>query len=229
MKVIEINLLPEELRPAPLVRWLPPYLALLYSLAVFLILWSFFSFHGKIASLRSDIASIQQSLEALKPFDEAYEVAKEGFKELEDMKRIFNVLDAHYVDWPLFLAKLNSLVPPNIWLTSVDTQVLKSEVRASEEKEKEKKESKSKKKERVMLMHEGSIEISGSTRVPDMSPISGFIENLRSDPFFIAPRLSSAAFTSLNRARYDFVIVTRVKHPEEEKKQAQNEHEEEKG
>ncbi len=206
-KTFDINLLPPEFRPAPAVRWLPPYLALVYSLAVFILIWAVASHFAKVGSLKADIESLDKSIKALAPFEKAYDEVKSSASEMDEIKKIFNALEAQYIDWPLFLTNLHRLVPESVWLTSVSGQVIKTESIIVLEKEKAepaeaptatpataKGASKlKKKKEKIYAVHKANFTIEGSTVGQTLNPISVFLDRLKSDPYFANSTLISTA------------------------------------
>lgn len=176
---IDINLLPPEFRPAPPVRWTPPYLALLYSLGLFLILWFIFYSYEQVSAKRAEIDSLETLITSLKPIEEAYDASRDAVSSLEDVKTLFAYLDTHYVDWPIFLSHLQPQVPSQIWLASATTEVVKTGQKTGE----------GGKKETVILEHEGKITVEGYVNGYPVLPIATFLNNLRQDPYFVDPRL----------------------------------------
>jgi len=229
---IELNLLPVEYRPAPAVRWLPPYLALLYSILAFGLAWIVISRFVAVASLRGEIDSLNKSISTLKPFEESYERAKQSAVELEKLKKLFNVLEAHYVDWGFYLERMGSLVPDGVWLTSITGDLVATETVTTEEPAKEKPKEGEKtatatptqKKEKVMAVHKGMLTIKGTVGGNDLSPVSIFIDNLRKDSNFLKPYLSSAALEEEEGVqKYVFTVTAYVIIPEEQVKQEEKE------
>jgi len=198
---IDINLLPPEFRPAPPVRWTPPYLALLYSLGLFLILWFIFHSMAHLTAKRDEIADVQREISTLKPFEEAYDAGRQAVSTLEEVRTLFAYLDYYYVDWPVFLSQLQPHVPSQVWLTAFAAEVLRTgQVKGKGEK-----------KETVMLEHEGKILIEGNVNGYPLLPIATFLNNLRQDPYFVDPRLEKTLLkeqeSSVSRS---FGIVTQV-------------------
>ncbi|OPX22852.1 MAG: hypothetical protein B1H03_03320 [Planctomycetales bacterium 4484_113] len=198
---IDINLLPPEFRPAPPVRWTPPFLALLYSLGLFLILWFIFHSMADLTAKREEIASVKNTIKMLKPFEEAYDASQDAVSTLENLKTLFAYLDTHYVDWPLFLRHLQPHVPAQVWLTAASSEVLKTaQVRG-----------KGAKKETVSLEHEGKITIEGSVNGYPLLPIATFLSNLRQDPYFVNPMLLGTRLEETEAmASRSFIITTKV-------------------
>ncbi len=225
---IDINLLPPEFKPAPAVGWLPPFLALIYSLTAFLIIWLVISHFVKVGALRSDIKSLEQSVKSLEPFETVYDQVKVAASDMESLKKVFNALDAHYLDWPIFLVKLDALVPESVWLTSVKGLVIETEQVevVQEPKQDEKKPAPAtgarkkvtKKKEKVMVVHRGDLTIEGKTSAQNLEPVSLFLDRLRKDEYFVDPVLETADLeeqTDENLpTRYVFRIRTSVSIPE---------------
>ena len=231
---IELNLLPVEFRPAPAVRWLPPYLALLYSILAFGLAWVLISHFVAVTSLREEIRSLNKSISTLKPVEESYEKTKQSVAELEKLKKLFNVLEAHYVDWGFYLERMDSVVPSGVWLTSVTGDLVATESVMVEQPAKEKPQEKektttttttpTKKKEKVMAVHKGVLTIKGTVAGNDLSPISVLLDNLRKDANFLNPYLLSAVLEEEEGIqRYFFTVTTYVIIPEEQLKQEEKE------
>lgn len=236
---IDINLLPPEFRPAPAVRWLPPYLAFVYSIGAFLLLWVIFAHFAHVNSLKTDVKSLEKSVASYKPFEEAYEKSKLAIQDLEKLKKVFNALEATYVDWPLFLRKLEGKVPSGVWLTSISAQTIESETKEIIEKPKPApagaaaqpaaaEAEAAPKKEKTLAVHKGKLVIEGNTALADLVLVSKFLENLREDPFFVEPVLQSTRVEEEEeggRRYYSFSVSTNLILPEEqgEKKQSSSE------
>ena len=198
---LDINLLPPEFRPAPPLRWTTPYLALLYSLAVFLVMWFAFHSYAEVVGVRSEVNEVAKRVESLKMYERAYDESQQAVESLGQVKTLFAYLDSGYVDWPIFMRKLQPYVPSQVWLTSTASEVLKTEDRRS----------KSGKREKVTLEHAGSITISGQVNGYLLLPIATFLNNLRQEPYFVNPVLLDTKLEEqTDSASRSFIITTRV-------------------
>ncbi len=121
---LDINLLPPEFQPQPALRWHPIYLALLYSLSLFLVLFVVISNMNRIHKVEAQIETANDSIQRLQPFSDAYDMAQESIKSLESLKQLFVYLDGQYVDWPLFFHHLKPNVPQGVWLKTVKADVV---------------------------------------------------------------------------------------------------------
>jgi hypothetical protein len=113
---LDINLLPPEFRPQPAVRWHPIYLAILYSLAVVLLLWVGFSSLNRVKAIEGRISKAEQEINNLKVFADAFDTAEQSVRTFDNLKRLFVYLDQHYVDWPLFFHHLEPNLPGGVWV-----------------------------------------------------------------------------------------------------------------
>lgn len=214
---LDINLLPPEFRPQPAVRWHPIYLAVLYSLAIVLLLYLGFSSMNRVKALEGRISKAEQEIGNLKVFADAYDAAERSVRSLDNLKRLFVYLDQHYVDWPLFFHHLEPNLPKGVWISSVECKAVttpppKKKARqpaaegagkeaqgtteATEAKEGGAKAPEPKAKEGYTAegvpLHTGEIMLEGSMSGYDLMPLSILLKNLQNDPYFVEPYVLSS-------------------------------------
>lgn len=202
---LDINLLPPEFLPQPAIRWHPIYLALLYTLSIFLVLYVGLMCLDRIRSLETEIEEVQAEVTRLQPFAKAYDQAEESVKSLEDLKRLFVYLEKHYVDWPLFLYYLEPNLPDGIWLTEIKSDVV-TEAPAAKKKPAPPATLEEAGAEPgaeaapagppapappapAAPLHTGEITLQGMVNGYSLLPISTLIKNLQDDPYFTDPYL----------------------------------------
>jgi len=200
---LDINLLPPEFRPQPAVRWYPIYLAVLYSLAVVLLLWVGFSSLNRVKALEGRITRAEREIDNLKVFADAYDAAERSVRTFDNLKRLFVYLDQHYVDWPLFFKHLEPNLPRGVWIetvecVSVTTTPKKKKPRlsaAAEDEEGKEKPAEAKAQgytSEGVPLHTGEITIEGTINGYDLMPLSILLENLQEDPYFLEPYILSS-------------------------------------
>lgn len=224
---LDINLLPPEFLPQPAIRWHPIYLALLYTLSIFLVLYVGIACLDRIKGLEIEIEEVQAEISRLQPFAQAYDQAEESVKSLENLKRLFVHLEKHYVDWPLFLYHLEPNLPDGIWLTEIKSDVV-TEAPAAKKKPAPAKTGET--EETVEgappkpappapgpPLHTGEITLQGMVNGYSLLPISTLIKNLQDDPYFNEPYLLGSELQEEEEGvvRW-FEISVRVEVPEPE-------------
>jgi hypothetical protein len=222
---LDINLLPPEFLPQPAIRWHPIYLAILYTLSIFLAIYVGLMCFDRISRLEGQIDDTQTEIARLKPFADAYDQAEESVKSLGDLKRLFVYLEKNYVDWPLFLYHLEPNVPDGIWLTEVRSEVVtetpaaprKPAPAASLEEAAGEGEQPAPEPKVSAPLHTGEIILQGMVNGYSLLPISGFIRNLQHDDYFLDPYLLGSELEEEDDGvvRW-FEISLRVKVPEAE-------------
>ena len=202
---LDINLLPPEFLPQPAIRWHPIYLALLYTLSIFLVLYVGLMCLDRIKGLEAEIEEVQAEVTRLQPFAQAYDQAEESVKSLEDLKRLFVHLEKHYVDWPLLLYHLEPNLPDGIWLTEIKSEVVtkapvakKKPAPAATQEEGEAAPGAAAEVAGPPTppppasgppLHTGEITLQGMVNGYSLLPISTLIKNLQDDPYFTGPYL----------------------------------------
>ncbi len=225
--------------PQPAIRWHPIYIAALYGLSIFLMLYVVMSSIHRVNDLTLKMQDKEAIVERLKPFSEAYTQAEQSTKSLEDLKRLFVYLDQHYVDWPLFFHRLEPNLPKDIWLTAVGSSAVTTAPTAKKKEkvaptlagespeeaaEKAKQEESSKAKATAAAakkagttaegvpLHTGEIIIEGMVNGYALTPIHDLIKNLQEDPYFIDPYMVESALEEQEEGVVrTFKLVVRVK------------------
>ena len=194
---LDINLLPPEFRPQPAVRWYPIYLAVLYSLAVVLLLWVGFSSLNRVKALEGRITRAEREIDNLKVFADAYDAAERSVRTFDNLKRLFVYLDQ------LFFKHLEPNLPRGVWIetvecVSVTTTPKKKKPRlsaAAEDEEGKEKPAEAKAQGYTSAgvpLHTGEITIEGTINGYDLMPLSILLENLQEDPYFLEPYILSS-------------------------------------
>jgi len=180
------------------IRWHPIYLALLYTLSIFLVLYVGLACHNRIKVLEADIEEVQAEITRLQPFAQAYDQAEESVKSLDALKRLFVYLEKHYVDWPLLLYHLEPNLPDGIWLTEIKSSVVTeapvvkkkpAPAKTGEAGETEGGTPKPAPPAPGPPLHTGDITLQGMVNGYSLLPISTLLKNLQDDPYFTEPYL----------------------------------------
>jgi hypothetical protein len=230
---LDINLLPPEFQPQPSVRWHPIYLAAMYSITLVLVIYFVMLSFNRVKKLEAEVATVNDNVKKLQPFAGAYDKAEQSVKSLENLKQLFVYLDAQYVDWPLFFYHLEPNLPKGVWLTSADAEVV---TKAPEKKAAPAAASapaapaaggakaapatpatpKAAPTAPQPPLRTGDIVLEGRINGYSLTPLSTFLKNLQSDPYFITTYLQDSAIdeaeTGVTRT---FKIVVRVKDPKQ--------------
>jgi len=218
---LDINLLPPEFLPQPAIRWHPIYLALLYTLSIFLVLYIGLACLNHIKRLEIDIEQAQVEIARLKPFADAYDKAEAPVKSMENMKRLFIYLERQYVDWPLFFHHLQPNMPKGIWLVQVESSaVTKSPITKKKAKRTGDDKAAGKASEPEVKgppKHTGDVTLQGMVNGYSLLPLSTLIKNLQDDPYFTDPYLLDSDLQENEEGvvRW-FEMSVRVKLPEED-------------
>jgi len=213
---LDINLLPPEFLPQPAIRWHPIYLALLYTLSIFLVLYVGFACLDRINRLEGEIDHAQGEVARLKKFADAYDKAEAPVKSLENMKRLFVYLENSYVDWPLFFHHLQPNMPKGVWLVQVESSAVTKAPTTTKKKARTTEEgAKSEPEVKGPPEHTGDVTLQGMVNGYSLLPLSILIKNLQDDPYFTDPYLlgSNLEESEDGVVRW-FELSVRVKVPE---------------
>jgi Tfp pilus assembly protein PilN len=186
-----------------------------------------------VKKLEADITAANDSIKSLQPYADAYNKAEQSVKSLENLKQLFVYLDAEYVDWPIFFYHLEPNVPKGVWLTTVNAEVV---TKAPEKKTappapapapapagggKAAPAPATPATPATPAVPEpplrtGDIVLEGRINGYSLAPLSAFLKNLQSDPYFMATYLQDSAIdeaeTGVTRT---FKIIVRVKDPKQ--------------
>jgi Tfp pilus assembly protein PilN len=232
---LDINLLPPEFQPQPSVRWHPIYLAALYSITLFLVVYFVLMSLNHVKKLEAEIATVNESVTSLQPFADAYDKAEQSVKSLENLKQLFVYLDAQYVDWPMFFYHLEPNLPKGVWLTAANAEVV---TKAPEKKAAPapapapapatpaKGGSAAPATPATPPVPEpplrtGDIVLEGRVNGYSLTPLSTFLKNLQADPYFSATYLQDSALEEDEKGvTRSFKIIVRVKDPKQAAEEA---------
>ncbi len=225
---LDINLLPPEFQPQPSVRWHPIYLALLYALSTLAVVVVGVTCQTRIAKLEANIGTANENIARLQPFSDAYDMAHDSIKSLENLKTLFVYLDGQYVDWPVFFHHLKPNIPQGVWLKTVKADVV---TKAPEAPKKAPAPPPAQGANAPAApaapatpppppsapappLRTGNIVIEGLISGYSLLPLSAFLKNLENDPFFVKSFLQES---NLNEdeagVTRTFRVIVRVKDP----------------
>jgi len=228
---LDINLLPPEFQPQPSVRWHPIYLALLYAISLLAVVVVGVMCQTRIHTLEANIGTANENIQRLQPFSDAYDMAHDSIKSLENLKTLFVYLDGQYVDWPIFFHHLKPNIPQGVWLKTVKADVVTKALEAP-------------KKAPTPPpapaqggnapaapaapatpppppsapsppLRTGDIVIEGLINGYSLLPLSAFLKNLQNDPYFVEAFLQESNLSEEEQkgVTRSFRVIVRVKDP----------------
>jgi hypothetical protein len=227
---LDINLLPPEFQPQPALRWHPIYLALLYALSMLAVVVVGVTCQTRITKLEAQIGTTNENIARLQPFSDAYDMAHDSIKSLENLKQLFVYLDGQYVDWPLFFHHLKPNIPQGVWLKTVKAEVVTKapDVPTPAPAPAPAPPAKGEKAPAAPAtppppppapappLRTGDIVIEGLINGYSLIPLSEFLKNLQDDPYFVESFLQES---NLNEDEVGvtrtFRVIVRVKDPKQ--------------
>lgn len=187
---VRLNLLPQEYRPAPTITVFPFIFGITVGLAILFMLITFILNQAKAEGLKVKIATTQSEIDRLKPAVSEYDGLMAAMSDLDKRKAMFAYLDRGYVDWAEFIVNLAPLVPENVWLFELKSQT------------------------DTKLLNTAEVTISGRTADKRILPISFFMKNLESVPYFTDISFSESTIQFIEeRALQQFGINVNVRSP----------------
>lgn len=225
---LDINLLPPEFQPQPTVRWHPIYLTLLYALSLLAVIVVGVMCQTRIAKLEANIGTANANIARLQPFSDAYDMARDSIKSLENLKTLFVYLDGQYVDWPVFFHHLKPNIPEGVWLKTVKAEVVTKapEVPApapapapaapaqGEDAPAAPAAPPPPPSAPTPPLRTGDIVIEGLINGYSLLPLSAFLKNLKNDPFFVDSFLQESNLNEDEKGvTRTFRVIVRVKDP----------------
>lgn len=187
---VRLNLLPAEYRPAPTITIFPFIFGVTVGLAILFMLITFILTNGKMESLKSRITTTEAELEHLKPAVSEYDKLMTAMSSLDKKKAMFAYIDRGYVDWAEFIVNLAPLVPEKVWLYELKSQT------------------------DPKLENTAKVTILGRTADGKILPISFFMKNLESVPYFSQVSFAESTFQFMDeKSIQDFSLTVQVKTP----------------
>jgi len=123
VNMIDINLLPEELRPRP--RNPLPYLTTI-ALAAAVVLYCLISFAGNwrtISVFHNDIARLDEQIDAVRESAEAVKKLEIENRSLSNKQVAISTIMSDRIVWSKVLNNLAQLVPDDVWLSDLKEDV----------------------------------------------------------------------------------------------------------
>ena len=229
---LDINLLPPEFQPQPALRWHPIYLTLLYTLSLLAVVVVGVYCQGRINNLEAQIGTANENIARLQPFSDAYDMAHDSIKSLENLKTLFVYLDGQYVDWPVFFHHLKPNIPQGVWLKTVKADVVTKAPEAPTQAPAPAPAPAPAKGGNAPAapatpppppsapsppLRTGDIVIEGLINGYSLLPLSAFLKNLENDPYFVESFLQESNLNEDETAGVtrSFRIIVRVKDPKQ--------------
>lgn len=119
---LDINLLPPEMQPGPVVRYAVVINTILIGLTVaFLIVDSFLGV-TKMASLKRDLDTKQEQIRSKASIVSDYNELTKIQDHVDSIGRLINLASADYIDIPVIMDRITRLLPDGVYLDSVTTE-----------------------------------------------------------------------------------------------------------
>lgn len=119
---LDINLLPPEMQPGPVVRYAVIINTILIGLTVaFLVVDSFLGV-TTMASLKRDIDTKQDQIRSKAGIVSDYNELTKIQDHVDSIGRLINLASADYIDIPVIMDRISKLLPAGVYLDSVTTE-----------------------------------------------------------------------------------------------------------